>query len=180
MLFINQLRVVGCSVESSAPFVSVRTIGAVVLSALLIGLNSGRAAEPIARGSGIVIGSHGEILTNAHVVRDCARITVRSSSSDSFAAQLIASDDKNDLAVVSGLPSLSSVAVFRDLPPVRAGEAVVAMGYPLSGLLAATANLSLGNVSALAGCATTRVIFRSALPSNPETAADRCSTQAVI
>jgi hypothetical protein len=64
---------------------------------------------------------------------------------------LIASDDKNDLAVLSGLPSLSSVAVFRDLPPVRAGEAVVAMGYPLSGLLAATANLSSGNVSALAG-----------------------------
>jgi len=132
-------------------FVPQRATGAVVLVALFVGLNSGRAADPLARGSGVAIGSHGEILTNAHVIRDCTGITVRPPSSDPFAAHLIASDDKNDLAVVSGLPSLSSVAVLRDLPPVRAGETVVAMGYPLSGLLAATANLSLGNVSALAG-----------------------------
>jgi cyclophilin family peptidyl-prolyl cis-trans isomerase len=33
----------------------------------------------------------------------------------------------------------------------RAGDAVVALGYPLSGLLASTANVSVGNVSALAG-----------------------------
>jgi uncharacterized membrane protein (UPF0127 family) len=35
--------------------------------------------------------------------------------------------------------------------PVRAGDAIVALGYPLSGVLAADANLSVGNVSALAG-----------------------------
>jgi hypothetical protein len=34
---------------------------------------------------------------------------------------------------------------------VRAGDAVVALGYPLVGLLATTANLTVGNVSALAG-----------------------------
>jgi hypothetical protein len=34
---------------------------------------------------------------------------------------------------------------------VRAGDAIVAMGYPLAGLLATTANLTVGNVSALAG-----------------------------
>jgi S1-C subfamily serine protease len=34
---------------------------------------------------------------------------------------------------------------------VRAGDAVIALGYPLSGLLATTANLTVGNVSALAG-----------------------------
>jgi S1-C subfamily serine protease len=45
----------------------------------------------------------------------------------------------------------NSVATFREGTPVRAGEAVVALGYPLSGLLASTANVSIGNVSALAG-----------------------------
>ena len=35
--------------------------------------------------------------------------------------------------------------------PVRAGDAVVALGYPLVGLRASTANLTVGNVSALAG-----------------------------
>jgi hypothetical protein len=34
---------------------------------------------------------------------------------------------------------------------LRAGDTIVVLGYPLSGLLATTANLSVGNVSALAG-----------------------------
>ncbi|HEY2526831.1 MAG TPA: serine protease [Xanthobacteraceae bacterium] len=127
------------------------TTGAVALLTLLLGLNEARAADHVVRGSGVVIGGHGEILTNSHVVKDCTHITVRPSSGDRFAAHLIASDGKNDLAAVSGSASLSAVAAFRDLTPVRAGEAVVAMGYPLSGLRATTANLSLGNVSALAG-----------------------------
>jgi uncharacterized protein len=64
---------------------------------------------------------------------------------------LIARDEKNDLAVVRSKLPLSSVVAFREGGPVRAGDAVVALGYPLSGLLATTANLSVGNVSALAG-----------------------------
>jgi serine protease Do len=50
-------------------------------------------------GSGVVIGTHGEVLTNAHVVEDCTYIIVRSSSAAS-AAFLVARDEKNDLAVV--------------------------------------------------------------------------------
>jgi S1-C subfamily serine protease len=34
---------------------------------------------------------------------------------------------------------------------VRAGDTAVAMGYPLAGVLADTANVSVGNISALAG-----------------------------
>ena len=112
---------------------------------ILFGVNVGHAAD-ISAGSGVVIGTHGEVLTNAHVVENCTKITVRSSS-----ASVVARDEKNDLAVVqSSLPS-SPVAVFREGGPVRAGDAVVALGYPLSGLLADTASLSVGNVSALAG-----------------------------
>lgn len=123
----------------------------VALLFLFIGLSAGQSADRIVRGSGVVIGIHGEVLTNAHVVKDCTRITVRSSPTDSVAAHLVASDDKNDLAVLSGLPSISSPAAFRSSTPVREGDAVVVMGYPLSGILATTANLTLGNVSALAG-----------------------------
>ena len=118
------------------------------LAMLLLSLNIGRAAE-VSSGSGVIIGAHGEVLTNAHVVESCTKITVRSSSS--VAAYLVARDQVNDLAVVRGDLPVTSVAVFRDSPPVRAGDAVVVLGYPLSGLLATTANLSVGNVSALAG-----------------------------
>jgi S1-C subfamily serine protease len=103
---------------------------------------------PKSVGSGVVIGAHGEVLTNAHVVESCAKISVRSSSAST--AYLVARDEKNDLAVVRSNLPLSSVVVFRE-GAVRPGDAVVALGYPLSGLLATTANLSVGNVSALAG-----------------------------
>jgi len=120
------------------------------LATLITSLVSVHAADTQS-GSGVVIGAHGEVLTNAHVIENCTKITVRSSSGDSASAFLIARDEKNDLAVVRRAVPLSSVVVFRDGGPVRAGEAVVALGYPLSGLLATSANLTVGNVSALAG-----------------------------
>jgi S1-C subfamily serine protease len=76
---------------------------------------------------------------------------VQFSSKEWEIAALIARDQKNDLAVVRVSSSSPSVSAFRAGAPVRAGDAVVALGYPLSGLLANTANLSVGNVSALAG-----------------------------
>jgi hypothetical protein len=121
----------------------------VALALLAISMTSGHAADALS-GSGVVVGDHGEVLTNAHVVNACAQIIVRSPAGDSATAQLIASDEKNDLAVVRTRP-LSSVATFRDGKPVRAGDAIVVLGYPLAGLLATAANLTVGNVSALAG-----------------------------
>jgi hypothetical protein len=102
-------------------------------------------------GSGIVIGTQGEILTNSHVVADCEKILVQFSSKDIETAIRVADDKKNDLAVLRIKTLHPSVATFRDGIAVRAGDTVVALGYPLSGLLATTANLSVGNVSALAG-----------------------------
>ena len=52
---------------------------------------------------------------------------------------VVASDEKNDLALIrlrNSSNPLPSVAVFREGAPVRAGDAIVALGYPLSGLLA--------------------------------------------
>jgi S1-C subfamily serine protease len=107
-------------------------------------------AADISSGSGVVIGTQGEILTNSHVVEDCQEIIAHLPSKSTEPAVVIARDKKNDLAVVRS-NIRSSVAEFREGVPLRAGDAVVALGYPLSGLLATTANLSVGNVSALAG-----------------------------
>lgn len=104
----------------------------VIVAALLAahgsfsGVKAASAAE-IRAGSGVVIGAQGEVLTNAHVVANCEQITVRSSPGDSAAASLIASDEKNDLAVIRRQSPLSSVATFRD-GPIRAGDEVVALG----------------------------------------------------
>jgi S1-C subfamily serine protease len=118
---------------------------------LVIASATAEAADTSA-GSGIVIGTKGEILTNSHVVENCENISVQFSSGSSEPATLIARDQRNDLAVIRAKNAPSLVAAdFRDGAPVRPGDAVVALGYPLSGLLASTANLSVGNVSALAG-----------------------------
>ena len=57
---------------------------------------------------------------------------------NSEAGVLVANDEKNDLAVVRvmaiGEPP-TSIAVFREGAPIRAGDSIVALGYPLSGLL---------------------------------------------
>src|ERR1700693_1758925 len=105
----------------------------------------------ILTGSGVVIGAHGEILTNAHVVERCNTISVQFSSEQAQPAVLVADDQRNDLAVIRSKNPRVSVAAFREGKPLRAGDAVVALGYPLSGLLASAANVSTGNVSALAG-----------------------------
>jgi S1-C subfamily serine protease len=108
-------------------------------------------AADTSSGSGVVVGSQGEILTNSHVVEDCGTISVQLSPGNSETAALVARDEKNDLAVVRVNHPPSSAAEFREGAPLRAGNTIVALGYPLSGLLATTANLSVGNVSALAG-----------------------------
>jgi S1-C subfamily serine protease len=118
-------------------------------------------------GSGVAIGTRGEILTNAHVVESCEKITVQLSSRDSRAAVLVARDQRNDLAVVRIDNPSSSVAAFRAGAPIRAGDAVVALGYPLSGLLATTANLTVGNVSALAGLGDDSRYFQISAPVQP-------------
>jgi len=141
-----------------------------MLCAFLLFIISATAeAAEISVGSGVVIGTQGEILTNAHVVEACSEINVRFPSGNSELAVLVARDEKNDLAAIRATSIIipaTSVATFRD-GPVRAGDAVVALGYPLSGLLASTANLSVGNVSALAGLADDSRYLQISAPVQP-------------
>lgn len=129
---------------------SVLTALVVLLGALPTNVAVAQNA-PIFTGSGVVIGTHGEILTNAHVVERCNSISVQFPSEQAQPAVLVADDQRNDLAVIRSKNPRVSVAAFREGKPLRAGDAVVALGYPLSGLLASAANVSTGIVSALAG-----------------------------
>jgi hypothetical protein len=133
---------------------------------LVVAATTAQAADT-STGSGVVIGGQGEILTNSHVIEDCQSITVQSPSNKSDTATVVARDQKNDLALVRiGKPS-ASIAAFREGSAVRAGESIVALGYPLSGLLASTASLSVGNVSALAGLGDDPRYFQISAPVQP-------------
>jgi hypothetical protein len=135
------------------------------LIALVPSISAAQAAD--ASGSGVAIGSHGEILTNSHVVENCAKIAVQPSSNNQQTAVLVARDQENDLAIIRIDTAPASVAAFRDGAPIRAGDTVVALGYPLSGLLASSANLSVGNVSALADLGDDYRYFQISAPIQP-------------
>ena len=104
-------------------------------------------------GSGFVIGRDGEttfIVTNHHVVEDCAKVTVVYAGK-SYEASVWAKDANSDLVLLeTNIPS-ARPASFSRLSRARLGEAVTAAGYPLQGLLSKSLNVTGGNVSALAG-----------------------------
>jgi S1-C subfamily serine protease len=141
----------------------------IVAIAAFIGNVAAAPAETFT-GSGVVIGTKGEILTNAHVVEACQKITVKLPSGNSQPSALVAHDERNDLAGIrlSGTDkSPASIAMFREGLPVRPGDAIVALGYPLSGVLATEANVSVGNVSALAGVADDSRYLQISAPVQP-------------
>jgi tetratricopeptide (TPR) repeat protein len=149
--------------------ISKRATLMVALATLISGVAAAQDAET-SSGSGVVIGTKGEILTNAHVVQECRTITVKLGSGNSQTGALVARDERNDLAVVRLTESKNpptSVALFREGAPLRAGDAIVALGYPLSGFLSTDASLSVGNVSALAGVADDSRYLQISAPVQP-------------
>lgn len=111
-----------------------------------------RSAEPelASVGSGFFINKEGYIATNHHVIKDCRSIKLRLPNKQIAAANLVASDPANDLAIIKSAVIHDSFATLR-YGAARSGESIVAIGFPFAGLLAAEANISTGIVSATAG-----------------------------
>jgi len=118
-------------------------------------------------GSGFVVSSAGMVLTNAHVVSGCEVIRVTTAGGSQRTASLVAADPQSDLALLGSKGGFSSVAGFRVGRPLRLAEEIVALGYPLHGLLASGVNVSTGTVSALAGIANDSTKVQISAPVQP-------------
>ncbi|MFD5403820.1 S1C family serine protease [Streptomyces griseorubiginosus] len=97
-------------------------------------------------GSGVIITSDGEIITNNHVVAGASTIKVSTSNGKTYTAKVVGTDPKKDLALIklenaSGL----TVATLGNSDGVQVGDQVVAIGSP-EGL---TGTVTSGIVSAL-------------------------------
>ncbi len=81
-------------------------------------------------GSGFIISSDGNIITNNHVIADADEVTVKLSDGRSFDGKVIGKDDRTDIALVKidtkGLPTVP-LGSSKDL---RVGDWVVAIGNP--------------------------------------------------
>ncbi|NEE14124.1 trypsin-like serine protease [Streptomyces sp. SID7499] len=97
-------------------------------------------------GSGVIITSGGEIVTNNHVISGASQIKATTSDGKSYTAKVVGTDSKKDLALIklenaSGLKA----ATLGDSAGIQVGDQVVAIGSPegLSG------TVTSGIVSAL-------------------------------
>jgi len=88
-----------------------------------------------ASGTGFVIDRDGTIVTNAHVVGEAQRATVRlDDNGDDVPADVVGTDPSSDLAVLRVDPDRAGA--LRPLPladsdRVRVGDTAIAIGYPL-------------------------------------------------
>lgn len=99
-------------------------------------------------GTGVIVSSAGEILTNAHVVDGATEVRVRlAGETEPREARLLASDPGNDLALLRMSGDDFDAAVFADPGSVRIGDEVVAIGFALG--LDGDPSVTLGIVSAL-------------------------------
>ena len=89
-----------------------------------------RQPEQQGLGSGFIISSNGEILTNAHVVKGADEVTVRLNDQREFKAKVLGLDERTDIALikieVKGLP----VVQLGNSDGLEVGEWVLAIGAP--------------------------------------------------
>ncbi len=85
-------------------------------------------------GSGVIISADGYIVTNSHVINGANKITITLKNGDSFSANVIGQDSKEDVALLKIDTSGLTPVVFGDSSSLQVGQTAVAIGNPLGQL----------------------------------------------
>ena len=132
-----------------------KTLPGQIINAELVNLvskaNAAAANPPVQRGifgSGSFVSRKGDVLTNEHVIRGCEKIRI---NPQGLEAKLVAKDAVNDLALLRVEGAAVLPLRVRSGRPLRLGEELVAIGYPLRGLLSSGPIVTTGIVNALSG-----------------------------
>ncbi len=115
-------------------------------------------------GSGVLI-SPAVVLTNRHVIGECAKLEVVHAG-NRYEATVRARDPKHDLAVLDA-PGLSAPVYPALRDKAVTGETVMVAGYPLAGLLSSDLIVTDGIVSALAGLGNDTSLLQISAPVQP-------------
>jgi putative serine protease PepD len=84
-----------------------------------------------ALGSGIVYDSRGDVVTNAHVVGNSTKVTIRLADGTAHPATVVGISPGNDLAVVRLTGAAPRPATFADSSQLQVGDLALAIGNPL-------------------------------------------------
>lgn len=85
-------------------------------------------------GSGIILSGNGDVMTNAHVVADCARITVADEGGERVEARIREQHPVIDLAVLATPLAARAPAIFRQPKENFEPKRTDLIGYPQLGL----------------------------------------------
>ncbi|OPX26160.1 MAG: hypothetical protein B1H05_02775 [Candidatus Cloacimonas sp. 4484_140] len=103
-------------------------------------------------GSGVIISDDGYAITNSHVVQNATEIKVFLSDGRSFEAELIGSDEVNDIAIIKlkNIKTELPHAYLGDSDSIIIGEWTIALGNPFGYLIKdSEPTVTVGVVSAL-------------------------------
>jgi S1-C subfamily serine protease len=129
-----------------------KTVAATNTLAILKGQLGKPAASGAPRagvyGSGVVVSEAGDIVTNEHVINNCARIRIQPLGQP---VKVVAKDARNDLALLRVEGAELPAVRLRSGRNVRLGDDIVAIGYPLKGILSSGAVVTTGVVNAMTG-----------------------------
>ena len=104
-------------------------------------------------GTGFVVSPNGHIVTNNHVIRGCiGDIKGNLTGEASMVLRVVSTDAGNDLALLQA----PATTAFKDFVKIRdrstrSGDSIVAIGFPLHGLLTSDFTVTTGIVSSLIG-----------------------------
>lgn len=99
--------------------------------------------ENIVHGTGVIISSDGQILTNAHVINSMENIVVVLSDGNGYEATIVCIDEESDLALIKIEKSGLKPATFAKSEDIVIGKTVIAIGTPISFSLRNSASMGI-------------------------------------
>jgi hypothetical protein len=123
-------------------------------------------AATVLTGTGFVVSRQGHVLTNYHVIEGTRSLRGQVDGRE-FGLVVIKTDPARDLALLQIQGQAPPPLAFRQGKPLRPGDAVVAVGYPLQGILAHEANVTTGDMSASAGPGGDKKLIQITAPIQP-------------
>jgi S1-C subfamily serine protease len=128
----------------------------------------GPSGQLVSTGTGFYVTATGHVLTNSHVVGGCSAVAYVRPNGQRVPLRLVAEDEENDLALLreegaTGTPAMPFRAAAE---PMRAGERVVLIGYPVRNQLGGY-NVTEGLLSSLRGLRGDQTNFQYTAPTQP-------------
>ena len=118
-------------------------------------------------GTGFKVTDEGHVLTNFHVAGRCQKVFLSKPGEISVAAQVVAVDETNDLALLKADRLIGGTTAKFNASQPKAGSDIVVYGFPLTGMLSTSGNVVIGNITALAGLGNDSRLFQISAPVQP-------------